>query len=780
MKQFTHSEKAVTKMQAAAIVAMIANVILLSCVLQSYASTANSLKEFFDSLGLTDTEGNPVTILSAETVTDVPGAPEHVRVEGVIWPETQFVIKLPISSKWNGRYYQIGGAGLGGTLLEPAMLPGIMMGYATGGNNQGHNATREPGATFAYPDPIPGIRREPNPYWQRKEEDYAYRASHETAVLAKKIIKAYYGREPLYSYFVGSSNGGREGLKLAQIYPEDFDGMVIGMPVLNITWEALQDVWNAHATLVGPGAIPVSSLPFLAQAVYEKCDSVDGLVDGLIDDPRKCAFDPIVDLAETPYSNYFTLEQRESLAKIYEGPKTSWGLQLFYGTPVGGEAVMRHVFGGVMSNWAFWVVGEPNLALSLGGSIWQYMATEPRFGPEWDWRNLNFDVDPFRLRPELAEKLNAISPDLRAFKERGGKIIHWHGWADQLVTPYQSIAYYESVVQFMGKEAANEFYKLYMVPGLTHVGSIGCSNVDWFTPLVKWVENGVEPKVLIGSRNADPVLNLTARTRPIPPYPLVARYIGKGSIDDAENFVCVELIPTEVQIKPSTISLTGGNFTAYVNIPEGYNVREFIAVTCEGAAALRVYFAKDGRVLIAEFNPRDLINVKPREDFIFTVTAIFEQNGQKFAFEGSDTVKVTAFDLEQEYDKLLLNYTALKDDYARLQEQFTALQQNYSDLNSAYSSLANEHKNLQSNYTTLKSEYTELNQTLKQIQSELNGLKANYTLLKVNYGQLQSSYETLQQDYAGLKNWQYATYAFIVLTFVSIATTIYFARKKPK
>ncbi len=714
------------------VVVVICTLMLLTAVVPSRpVSSETNLKEFFESLGLTDTEGRPVTILSAELITGVPDVPEHVRIEGIIWPETRFVIKLPIPSKWNGRYYQVGGAGLGGVLREADMLPALKLGYATGANNQGHNATKEPGATFAYPDPIPGIRDEPNPYWERKEEDYAYRATHETAVLAKKIIKAYYGTEPLYSYFVGASNGGREGLKIAQMFPEDFDGMVIGMPVLNITWEALQDIWNAKVALLGPGAIPISILPLLAKAVYEKCDSIDGLVDGLIDDPRTCLafFDPTIDLAVPPYSDHFTYEQRESLSKIYEGPKTSWGLQLFYGTPPGGEALMRHVFGGIMSNWAFWVCGEPNLALNLGGSLWQYMATEPRFGPGWDWRTFDFDVDPFKLRPELAEKLNAINPDLRAFKERGGKIIMWHGWADQLVTPYQSIAYYESVMRFMGEEATKEFFKLYMVPGLTHVGSIGCSQVDWFSALVNWVENGIEPGVLIGYRRADPELNLSARTRPIPPYPLVARYVGNGSIDDAKNFVCVKLIPADVRIEPKIINLDGGSFTAFVEVPEGYSLslENIVSVVCEGARATRVYFAKDGRVLIAEFNARDLINIHPRDGWVFAVTVIFESDGQMLALEGHDIVSVFEFDVRREYYKLLEDFKSLSDKYALLSESFDKLKSERDDL-----------------YVALRE-------------------------LKHDYEELKSSYEALLDKYERIVPWQYIAYTFIALAILSVA-----------
>jgi len=762
--------------------------VLFSATVTLSSSTAaeTSLKEFFESLGLTDTEGRPVTILSAELITNITGVPEHVRLEGIIWPETRFVIKLPVASKWNGRYYQIGGGGLGGVLQEANMLPALKLGYATGGNNQGHNATKEPGATFAYPDPIPGIRNETNPYWERKEDDYAYRATHETAILAKKIIKAYYGTEPLYSYFVGASNGGREGLKIAQMYPEDFDGMVIGMPVLNITWEALQDIWNAKATLVGPGAIPVSNLPMLAKAVYQKCDSIDGLVDGLIDDPRICLdyFNPVIDLALPPYSDHFTYEQRESLLKIYEGPKTSWGLQLFYGTPPGGEALMRHVFGRIMSNWAFWVCGEPNLALSLGGSLWQYMATDPRFGPGWDWRTFNFDTDPFKLRPELAEKLNAIDPDLRAFKERGGKIIMWHGWADQLVTPYQSIAYYESVMKFMGENSTKEFFKLYMVPGLTHVGSIGCSDVDWFSALVNWVENGIEPGILIGSRKADAELNLTARTRPIPPYPMVARYIGNGSIDDAKNFVCVNLIPAEVRIEPKIINLDKGNFTAFVNIPEGYSMQNILAVICEGAAARRVYFAENGRTLVAEFNSKNLINITPREDWVFAVTVIFESGGQMLALEGCDVVNVFELDFRQEYYKLLENYTSLNDKYQLLSESFNKLQSDYDKLESDFEKLKSERDDLYAalgeanrDYDQLKSDFDKLKSEHDQLRSDLERLKSERDDLYAALDEANRDYEALLDEYEKFKPWQYIAYTFIALTILFIATNIYFLRK---
>ena len=636
-----------SKMKSVFIVSAILITLTLTSGVGFGAPTGTCSLAYFQDLELTDTEGWPVEFSKAEDVDADPssGLPKHCRVQGTIWPEVLFVIKLP--TQWNERYYQIGGGGLGGSLSESSMIPGLMQSYATAGNNQGHDANKEPGGLFAYPS-------ETNPNWERKEDGYCYLADHQTNLVAKQIIKAYYGKGPLYSYWVGASNGGREGLKEAQWYPTDFDGLVIGMPVLHISKETLQDVWNAQMALVGPGAIPITKLQMLAEAVYAKCDSIDGLVDGIIDDPRNCNFNPERDLPACPGDDKpdcFTSAQRANLKKIYEGPKTSAGVQIFPGTPPGGEALMRHMFGGIMSNWAFWVIGQPNLGLSLGGSFCQYMATEPRFGPTWDWKTYNFDVDPFRIRPDLIARCDATNPDLSALKARGGKILHWHGWADQLVTPFQTIDYYESVVSKMTKQAAKDFYRLYMVPGLTHVGSIGASNVDWFTPLVNWVEKGIPPGVLIGSRAADPGLGLADRTRPVCPYPDVARYLGEGSIEDAANFTCVKIIPARVRIHSETLNVgKKGKFTASITFPAGYRVNrhDIRAVVCEGAPAVWIHGGDHS--LVAEFDKQDLVNITPGEEVTFTVTVIAEDdghhqghhecNGHQIAFEESDTVKV--------------------------------------------------------------------------------------------------------------------------------------------
>jgi len=194
------------KMKSIVIVFAVLMIFTFNTGLALCAPTGSCNVGYFENLGFVDTEGWPVEFTKAELLPPAGGLPEHCRVQGTLWPETLFVIKLP--TEWNERYYQIGGGGLGGALIEASMIPGLMQGYATAGNNQGHDGLKEPGALFAYPS-------ETNPNWQRKEDGYCYLADHQTSLLGKQIINAYYGKGPVYSYFIGGSNGGREGLKEA-------------------------------------------------------------------------------------------------------------------------------------------------------------------------------------------------------------------------------------------------------------------------------------------------------------------------------------------------------------------------------------------------------------------------------------------------------------------------------------------------------------------------------------------------------------------------------------
>ena len=475
----------------------------------------------------TVTLGPEIRIESAVIVAETAQAPEHCDVRGVIAPEAKFAVKLP--SKWNERFYMVGGGGYAGMISHGPMNTGLQKGYATASTDTGHDASKEPLATFANPGPN-------NPNADRKVLDYAYLAVHNTAVLAKKIINAYYGSAPKYSYWVGCSTGGRQGLMEAQRYPEDFDGYVIGAPVLRISGEQMRGIWNAQAVTSEPGRIAVDKLPRLAAAVYAKCDDKDGLKDGLIADLRKCDFDPAVDLPKCPGDvdgkECFTTAQIDGLKKVYGGVRDSKGKLLYPGQPPGAEIAPP----GGRSGWLGSIGAEPGAGLAFGETFMRFM-TRPPLGPDWSYKSFNVDSG-FAMLKDISKMIDATNPDLSKLRKRGGRIIQYHGWADALVNGQVSVDYYESVLKKMGAAATAQFYKLYMIPGMFHcAGGVGCDRADWFSPLVEWVEKGIAPMEIPGSRVQQGV---TVMTRPHCPYPQIARYKGTGDATKAENFVCAK------------------------------------------------------------------------------------------------------------------------------------------------------------------------------------------------------------------------------------------------
>jgi hypothetical protein len=457
--------------------------------------------------------GADVKIESAKLIAATGKLPEHCDVRGVIWPEARFAVKLP--SNWNNRFEMVGNGGWAGTISLSAMDIAVHDGYATTSTDTGHDASKEPGTSFAYPGPG-------NPHEARKVIDFGYLAVHETALLAKKMIRTYYGSDPAYSYWVGCSTGGREGLMEAQRYPEDFDGYVIGAPVLFLTGLQSKSIWNYQNAGTGPGAIKQTKLPALSKAVYDKCDALDGLKDGLIENPLKCDFDPAADLekcgADADGPDCFTAPQIAALKKVYEGPRDASGRQLFPGMPPGGD-------------------GAATVGFQLADSFMKFMAFDPAPGPAWDFHKFNIETDMPRMSG-VASRIDATITDLTAVKMRGGKIVHYHGWADPGVSPKMSIDYYQAAVKTMGQKETAEFYRFFPVPGMFHCqGGPGCGEVDWLSAAVNWVEKGVAPSMLTGAHVEK---GETKRTRPICAYPAMARYKGAGSIDAAENFICQE------------------------------------------------------------------------------------------------------------------------------------------------------------------------------------------------------------------------------------------------
>ena len=461
--------------------------------------------------------GKEVTLHSAALVPATDKLPAHCDVRGVIWPEARFALKLP--TDWNQRFQMVGNGGTAGVISLAAVDLALRQGFAAVSTDTGHDAAKEPLATFAHLTPE-------NPNAHRKFIDFAYLSVHETAVLSKLVIQTYYGTRPRYSYWVGCSTGGRQGMQEAQRYPEDFDGLVIGAPGLYLTGNVMRRIWVGQSQF-GDAALPPEKLPLLHQLVYKKCDAIDGLTDGVIDDPRRCDFQPKRDLplcSKTDDATCFTAPQIAGIAKIYGGVRNSKGNLLFPGEPLGSESV-----------WVGNLIAPDKAVLPRSESQMKFYVLSPPPGPAWTYPQFNFDTDPPRTA-KAAQDLNPRNPDLAPLKKRGGKIIQYSGWADQQVNPFPGIEYYETVSKRLGPAATRDFYRLFMVPGMLHcAGGPGCSNANWLTALMDWVEKGTAPNQILGSHLEK---GQTTRTRPLCPYPEVARYNGSGSTDEAANFTC--------------------------------------------------------------------------------------------------------------------------------------------------------------------------------------------------------------------------------------------------
>ena len=440
----------------------------------------------------------------AQTFKDVP---EFCRVSATIQPTSDSDIKVEVwlpATGWNGKFQAVGNGGWAGVISYSAMADAIRAGYASASTDTGHVGGR---GTFALDHP-------------EKLIDFAWRSEHEMTVKAKAIIREFYGRAPRLSYWNGCSTGGRQGLKEAQKFPDDYDGIIAGAPA-NRTAMSL---WIAHAVLKDPASyIAPSKYPIIHRAALAACDRLDGLTDGLIDDPTKCSFDPKVLLCETGDGpECLTAPQVEAARKVYSpalNPRT--GHELFSSLVPGTEL-----------GWGVQAQGpEPSANIY---DQYRYVVFKDS---NWDWKTFNFDGDVVRGdRPENLV-MNATDPNMKAFFGHGGKLLLYHGWSDSNIPALNTIKYYKSVVDTMGGTAkAANGVRLFLAPGMGHCGGGEGPNVfDKVGALERWVENGIAPEQLIASHSTEGKLD---RTRPLCPYPQVAKYKGAGSIDDAANFVC--------------------------------------------------------------------------------------------------------------------------------------------------------------------------------------------------------------------------------------------------
>ena len=466
--------------------------------------------------------------ISATAIAESAAAPAHCRITGTLSPEIAFEVSLP--AKWNGRFYMIGNGGHAGEALDDAgrvsqRNGALKLGFAFAQTNTGHDSRKEPGATFVLSNP-------------QKAIDYAYRAVHLTATTAKDITKDYYGKSVEYAYWNSCSNGGRQGLIEAQRFPEDFDGIVANAPWVDQTGFTIGAMWNQKAITEVP--VTAAKLAMVADKVMGKCDAIDGLKDGLIDDPRKCNFDPGRDVPQcsegTDGADCLTGAQASTISKVYSGPVSN-GKPFFPGFMPGSEQVTSLFGGGTGSGWMNVIVGaQPNAKpadFNLAEGTMRYLVHTPP-QPDYDYRTFNFDRDT-RLLDTWSKLADAKETDLSKFKKRGGKLLMTYGWADTILQPMMGVNYYEQAMSKNGADTKT-FFRLFMIPGMAHCsGGIGPDRHDPMTAVINWVEKDKAPDSMTASRVVN---NQVVRSRPLCPYPQVARYTGQGSIDDAANFRC--------------------------------------------------------------------------------------------------------------------------------------------------------------------------------------------------------------------------------------------------
>jgi feruloyl esterase len=440
-------------------------------------------------------------------ITTHPPAGDKVR----IW------VAIP-TTNWNGRFLGNGGGGFSGGNDTSVVAPAAA-GYAAGATDTGHA-----GASGSFALDANGRLN-----WQLIR-DNAHVGIHEMTITGQALTKAMYGVAPKYSYFNGCSTGGRQGLSEAQRYPQDYNGIVSGAPAVNWNRFHIQHLWGPVVMNTSGNAVAPCKLAAATAAAIASCDGIDGVKDGVIEDPKRCTYDPKA-LVGTSAGDCgaFTEADAHVIRKLWEGPRREDGTFMWYGLARGADLN------------ALWTSrGTPlrPVPFSISMDWFRYFLTQdPKFdgntvtaaGYERFWEQ---SVEQF------GDVFGTDNPDLTAFRDRGGKAIVWHGWADQLITAEGSVDYYTRVQQQMGgAKKTSEFVRLFMAPGVAHCGGgAGPAPTGQLEALLAWVEEGKAPESLTATRRDQG--GAVTRSRPVCAYPLVAKYKGRGSTDEGASFEC--------------------------------------------------------------------------------------------------------------------------------------------------------------------------------------------------------------------------------------------------
>jgi feruloyl esterase len=432
------------------------------------------------------------------------------RVQAKLNPSDDSSIGIEVwlpASGWNNKLEGVGNGAWAGAISYAALASALEQGYAAAGTDGGHTGNN-PDFILGHPE---------------KLIDFGYRAVHEMTVAAKGIIEAYYGSAPKFSYFNGCSTGGRQALAEIQRYPNDYDGVIAGDPVGDSSRIQGTQLWFWQIFHKDEASnIPPEKLKLLHNAVIAACDALDGVKDGVLEDPTRCGFDPaLLQCKQGDAPDCLTAAQVDTAKQSYLGPmNAATGQPYFPGREWGSEL-----------GWVNHSGPEPS---SYAVGIYRFAVFQD---PNWDYRGFDYARDVAAAMKALKETMDFTDSDLHAFFARGGKLIQYHGWNDPGVPPQSSINYYRAVAAKMGGLGSiQDKYRLFMIPGMGHCGGgDGTSTFDMISALERWVEDGTAPDFIPASRVRNGVVD---RTRPLCPYPQVAAFRGPGSTDDGANFVC--------------------------------------------------------------------------------------------------------------------------------------------------------------------------------------------------------------------------------------------------
>ena len=459
-------------------------------------------------------------------------APAFCRVAATLTPSADSEIKIEVwmpSSGWNGRLKGQGNGGFAGSINYGDLAAAVREGSASVSTDTGHSSANHSWA-LGHPEKI---------------TDYGYRGIHEMTVNAKLIVQAFYGRPQQRAYFAGCSNGGRQALMEAQRYPEDYDAILAGAPAND--WTTMLSSGLSFTQGVGEdGFLPPAKVATIAKAVVAACDARDGVVDGVLNDPRACGFDPATLLCKgADADSCLTVPQVATVKAIYAGFRDSSGQTVFPGFLPGAET------GG--NGWVSWITGKEPHKNEGFGFVSGYFSMMVYDDPKWDYRTVKVEDARKLAEAKTASVLNATDPDLKPFVARGGKLILFHGWNDPAIPSLHTVGYYEQVEAKLGAQQAADSVRLYMVPGMQHcVGGPGAdifgqadsvpvkdAEHNIYTTLIEWREKDRAPGPVIATKYVDDDLSKGVKmTRPLCPYPQEAVYSGHGDTNSSASFAC--------------------------------------------------------------------------------------------------------------------------------------------------------------------------------------------------------------------------------------------------